>query len=101
MNRKTPAESGGRPSKGNYFEERAEKGSFLFNFKVSKDLRKQDGLKTSKILTVESLFIFAFFIGIRNAKINVSCVMRTKGFTGWFNFVILRCLYYIFFYIIN
>ena len=72
MNRKTSAESGGRPSKGNYFEERAEKGSFLFNFKVSKDLRKQDGLKTSKILTVESLFIFAFFIGIRNAKINVS-----------------------------
>ena len=35
MNRKTPAESGGRPSKGNYFEERAEKGSSLFNFKVS------------------------------------------------------------------
>jgi hypothetical protein len=28
VNRKTPAESGGRPSKGNYFEERAEKGSF-------------------------------------------------------------------------
>ena len=62
MNRETPAESGGRPSKGNYFEERAEKGSFLFNFKVSKDLRKQDGLETSRILTVESLFEFHFIV---------------------------------------
>jgi hypothetical protein len=62
VNRETPAESGGRPSKGNYFEERAEKGSFLFNFKVSKDLRKQDGLKTSRISTVESLFEFHFIV---------------------------------------
>jgi len=50
-----PAESGGRPSKGNYFGERAEEGSFLFNFKVSKDLCKQDGLKTEEILTVSRL----------------------------------------------
>ena len=62
MNRKTSAESGGRPSKGNYFEERAEKGSFLFNFKVSKDLRKQDGLKTMKILTVNRLFKLNFIV---------------------------------------
>ena len=62
MNRKTPAESGGRPSKGNYFEERAEKGSFLFNFKDSKDLRKQDGLKTMKILTVNRLFKLNFIV---------------------------------------
>ena len=61
MNRKVQAESGGRPSKGNYFEERAEKGSFLFNFKVSKDLRKQDGLKTRRILTVKRLFGNVFY----------------------------------------
>ena len=61
MNRKMSAESGGRPSKGNYFEERAEKGSFLFNFKVSKDLRKQDGLKTGRISTVERLLKVAFY----------------------------------------
>ena len=62
MNRKTSAESGGRPSKGNYFEERAEKGPFLFNFKVSKDLRTQDGLKTMKILTVNRLFKLNFIV---------------------------------------
>ena len=61
MNRKMSAESGGRPSKGNYYEERAEKGSFLFNFKVSKDLRKQDGLKTMRILTVKRLFGNVFY----------------------------------------
>jgi len=66
VNRKISAESGGRPSKGNYFEERAEKGSFLFNFKVSKDLRKQDGLKTMRMLTVKRLW--HFFRYCRNTK---------------------------------
>ena len=69
MNRKTSAESGGRSSKGNYFEERAEKGSFLFNFKVSKDLRKQDGLKTKRMLTVKRFFRLRFLVMIQTCFI--------------------------------
>ena len=59
--------------KGNYFEERAEKGSFLFNFKVSKDLRKQDGLKTMRISTVKSLLWIAFFV-----LIDENCVFNQQ-----------------------